>query len=248
MVKTAYDKESATSYDSKRFTTLSGQLIHEVELNILKEALKNVSVDASILEVGCGTGRLLIELFLDGYKVYGVDPSLHMLTQSKVKLQSELFEAALILGEAAHIPLQQNLLDFVYTIRVLNQTGSHRYALNTILEMMRITKPNGFILVEFMNHYRFGLDRRKVRLGPEEIVKRVNQKNVRLRPRKVFQIAKKNNLRVIWFKGSFFFGMTSLNMLPEFSLPFVNKIDQFLSRLFPGLCSRCYVLLQKDNK
>ena len=242
MVKTAYDKESASSYDSKRFTTQSGQLIHEIEVSILKDALKNLSSDeTSILEVGCGTGRLLIELFSAGYTVNGLDPSLHMLTQSKKKFQSDF-----VLGEAAYLPFQTNHYDFVYSIRVLNQTAAHQYALDTILEMIRIAKPKGYILVEFMNHYRLGLDRRRVRLGPEQIVDRVNKENIRLRPKEVFQLAKNNNLNVVWFRGAFFFGITTLNLLPEFAIQFASKVDRFFSKLLPGLCSRCYILLQKD--
>ncbi|WP_420645354.1 class I SAM-dependent methyltransferase [Candidatus Leptofilum sp.] len=247
MVKTAYDKESASSYDLKRFTTQSGQLIHEIEVSILTEALNKLDTkEASILEVGCGTGRLLIEVILAGYKANGLDPSLHMLTQSRKKLQSDLFQTKLVLGEAAHLPFKTNHYEFVYTIRVLNQTTSHLYALDTIIEMIRIAKPNGLILVEFMNHYRLGLDRRRVRLGPEQVVDRVNKKNIRLRPKEIFQIAKNNNSNVVWLRGAFFFGMTGLNIMPEFAIQLVSKVDQFFSKLFPGLCSRCYILLQKD--
>lgn len=246
MIKTAYDKATAETYDAKRFKALSGKTIHNVELGLLKEALSFVSTQSKVLEVGCGTGRLLVEVCNAGYGIEGLDASLHMLTQCYDKLQDSYPKTDLILGEAARIPCLDDSYDFVYAVRVLNQTGTPNYALNVIAEMIRVAKPGGYVLVEFMNYYRLRLGGQFVRLGPTDVVARVNVRgNARLRPKEAIDRARHNGANLIWCRGALFFGMTTFHVLPDLLIGFVSGVDQFLSRLFPRLCSRCYALFQK---
>ena len=76
---TAYSDNQANEYDSTRFSTPSGKMIHSMELKILRYFLKLNFIKGRILEVGCGTGRLLIELTKRNYTVDGVDASTGML-------------------------------------------------------------------------------------------------------------------------------------------------------------------------
>ena len=64
--KTAYTLNQAKSYDSKRFDNIAGKIIHKMELSMLNFFLEFASTKKDILEVGCGTGRLLIELHKSG--------------------------------------------------------------------------------------------------------------------------------------------------------------------------------------
>ena len=45
--------------------------------------------DGPLLELGCGTGRVLIPLARDGHEVTGLDLSTHMLARCRAKLQAE---------------------------------------------------------------------------------------------------------------------------------------------------------------
>ncbi len=50
----------------------------------------------SILELGCGTGRILIPLLEKGYRIYGIDKDLYMLSFLLSRLKTENFKRAAI--------------------------------------------------------------------------------------------------------------------------------------------------------
>lgn len=235
--KTAYSPQQAVRYDADRFTTRSGRKIHDIEFRHLNEAIQAIGrekQDFRMLEVGCGTGRLLIELAKRNFRIDGVDASADMCDQCRKKIEGLFSESQLTVAEAAHLPYSDNSYYFAYSIRLLNQTESPAYALAIVSEMLRVVQPGGYILVEFVNLFRPRLGRRPYQ-------------GVRLRPHEVTEHAQKNGAKRIWVRGAFFFGMTSLHMMPDFLVDFVSMIDGGLSLLFPKLCSRCYVLFRKDK-
>src|SRR5574341_226310 len=146
VAKTAYNKKQAETYDATRFTTRAGQQIHQMELANLLTAMKVVTKDSRVVEIGCGTGRLLKELCRRGYQVDGMDASPEMLAQCQRKLQDQFPEVELRLGEAGKTPYSDDHYDLVYSIRTLNQTGSPEYALDAVGEMVRIAKSGGHVL------------------------------------------------------------------------------------------------------
>ena len=244
MIDTAYDKEASTTYDSIRFSSPSGKVIHEIELSFLQDTLKFVNKEAKTLEVGCGTGRLFFEVLQSGYFSHGLDASFHMLGECAEKIKNPFPDAGFVLAEAGRIPFKEKSFDLLYSIRVLNQTGSSDYALSVIAEMVRVAKPGGYVLVEFMNYYRKHPWGKRKYWGPKEMV--FSEKmNVRLRPREVIAKAEENGAKLIWFRGAFFLGMTGFYLTPVRLLKVISSMDQFLSKMFPYMCSRCYILLQK---
>jgi ubiquinone/menaquinone biosynthesis C-methylase UbiE len=227
-----YNKEKAESYDTERFVSNSGQKIHDTEFRILNTALTYIPVGSKILEVGCGTGRFLLETSMLGYSVDGIDASPYMLKQCKIKIKTLSPKPKLILGEAAKLPCPDNSYDFVYCIRLLNQTESVEYALNVVTDMIRVAKYNGYILIEFVNHYR-------PRLGS------YNTRGIHLRPAEVIERANQHGAIQIWCHGAFFLSMTSFHVTPDSLLHFISTIDRGFSWLLPRLCSRCYILFRK---
>jgi len=135
--ETAYSQGQASEYDSFRFTKKSGKAIHVAERGCLTRALAKVQPPAHVLEVGCGTGRLLIELEGLGYTVDGADASGAMLAKAKEKFVNSSRQPELMLCGAAELPAQDNTYDFSYTIRLLNQTESPAYALTVVTEIMQ---------------------------------------------------------------------------------------------------------------
>ena len=156
----------------------------KIELGVLKSAAALVSRKSRVLEVGCGTGRLLEQMCSIGFMVDGTDASPHMLAQCAEKVKARFPSSKLSHGEAARLPYPDSSYDFVYTIRLLNQTESPEYALDTISDMIRVARLGGHILVEFMNQDRPGFVRKShsgVRLRTKDVVARA--KDARLRAR-----------------------------------------------------------------
>ena len=201
--RTAYTKEQADIYDIKRFSTAGGIRIHETELEILRSALNYIPINSNILEVGCGTGRFIIETSSMGYQVNGLDASPSMLEKLKEKTEGLGKVINLRVGDADNLPYDDQSYDFVYSIRVLNQTESSHYALKVISEMLRVTKPGGFVLVEFVNA-------RRPRIG------RNNTKTTRLTYEQVTKAGIYNESSVIEIRGAFLFGMGSMDKLGKY--------------------------------
>jgi len=232
--KTAYSSSQAISYDSLRFEDIAGKKIHEVELSCLLDVSRKIDKTSRALEVGCGTGRLLIEMVNRGYSVDGADGSASMLMEARNKLDSLGDNSRLFECGAHSIPVDDGVYDFTYCIRLLNQTESEQYALSVVNEMMRATKPDGYCLIEFVNYYRprIGLNSRATtRLKPAQVLKQVEE----------------NNGKFESWKGAFFFGMAAYKRCPSVLLPAFQSLDHVLSNLFPRMCSRVYLEIRNKS-
>ena len=230
--ETAYSSGQADEYDSFRFVKKSGKAIHVAERGCLTRALEKVRPPAHILEVGCGTGRLLIEMEQLGYTVDGADASVAMLEKTKEKFVDSSRQPELMLCGASEIPASDNTYDFTYSIRLLNQTESPEYALTVVTEILRVTKPNGYCLIEFMNENRprLGMNKRAC---------------TRLRPVDVLKTATQSGAEIVHWDGAFLLSMQAYHAVPEFLLGVVKTADRLCSALLPRLCSRTYLMVRK---
>jgi ubiquinone/menaquinone biosynthesis C-methylase UbiE len=229
-VSTAYVGQTAEQYDVKRFTTKQELLFAKFELEQLENAITDLPREASVLEIGCGTARFSQYLAQRGYAVLATDPSLDMLRVTRNRcagLDNIKFEQQ----EGANLSYSNSTFDFVFAIRVTNQTESTEYALKMMKEMIRVTKPGGQILVEFVNSKRpFKKKSRSVRLSFEKIA----------------EVASKNRCRIEEEKGILVFSQTVLNRIPDSLLGFWALIERVSSWIFWGWASRGYVLLKKE--
>ena len=96
-----------------------------------------------VLDVGCGTG-----LSLDLYKAYessifGIDHSQSMVAAARKKLGDT---ADLRVGDASELPYPGNYFDLVMTMLTLHEMPPSTRS-NVFIEMIRVTKPGGHILV-----------------------------------------------------------------------------------------------------
>jgi len=232
--ETAYANDEAVVYDEKRLTTPAAKLIHEFERDLLFRAISQAVRGGRFLEIGCGTGRLLIEAVQRGHRVDGADASGAMLEQLKAKL-SDSAQIEVFISDAAQVPQPDESYDLVYSIRLLNQTESPEYALKVVEEMCRLARPGGLIFVEFVNEFR-----------PRWGAARGNNKTTRLRPAQVRRRGVANRAEVLQYAGAFFLSMQAYHACPVFLLPLLKIADRSLSWLFPRLCARSYVLFRKN--
>lgn len=96
-----------------------------------------------VLDVGCGTGVHLEIYRRSGCGLYGIDTSPSMLGIAETRLGEE---ADLRLGDATKMPFENDMFDLVVCMLVLHEMD-HRARMSAIVEIMRVLKPNGRILM-----------------------------------------------------------------------------------------------------
>ena len=154
-----------------------------------------------------------------------------MISQAKSKFSPE--EAPSFEVASAHeTGFDSNTFDFVYSVRLLNQTESSAYALTVIEEIARIAKPGAKVVVEY-------IPERRPALG------KASRKSVRLRADAVREAAEGAGLRVDGFRGSFALGMQAFSAAPEALFPVLNLLDKLADRLVPTACARVYLMATK---
>lgn len=135
-----YDLES-TVYDDSRYSTVGGRRVERFHKRILSELLfSNLPAGTSVLELGCGTGRLLQHLLPYGFELYGVDISAGMLAIARQRLADNQGAVTLKQCDAASMPFVNATFDVVYSILVINLIPGYE---DVFREVARILKPGG---------------------------------------------------------------------------------------------------------
>jgi SAM-dependent methyltransferase len=97
------------------------------------------------LDLGCGLGHQCVEMARRGYSVVGVDTSLGLLRRARAS------GAAVLLGDALHLPFRDDSLDFVYAIGVLHHLPSVEAQDAVLREVARTLRPGGRLFVQETN-------------------------------------------------------------------------------------------------
>ncbi|MCB9029765.1 MAG: metalloregulator ArsR/SmtB family transcription factor [Deltaproteobacteria bacterium] len=98
--------------------------------------------EATIVELGCGSGIFLKELLPRSGKTIGVDYSGAMLHEAEQKLKE--FDVELRLGYLEHLPISDNKIDLALAHMVLHHVT---YPPDALADIYRIVKKGGKILV-----------------------------------------------------------------------------------------------------
>lgn len=117
---------------------------------------KYVAKDATILDIGCGYGRTLNELYTLGYQnLIGIDFSSSMITRG----QSVYPYLDLRLKENASIDMPDNSVDAVILFAVLTCIISNQEQEQLLTEIRRVLKPNGIL---YVNDFLLNTDERNI--------------------------------------------------------------------------------------
>jgi len=92
-----------------------------------------------VLEVGCGTGLLLLTLSNKGKRVFGLDMS-----DEAIKFCESRGLKDIRLGEATAMPFEDHMFDAVFCLDVLEHISDDKKALE---EMERVLKPGGIMIL-----------------------------------------------------------------------------------------------------
>lgn len=156
--KELYKKgEIADAFDSDRERFAHQKFKHKVEAQLLLRALNNTSSgEIKVLDVACGTGRMLPEVFKARRKVnyFGLDTSKAMTNKLKKKALTLKKEVKIVLADATKMPFGQGEFDVTYSYHLLWHLTKEDQR-KIISEMVRVTKKNGFIIFDALNQNFF---------------------------------------------------------------------------------------------
>ena len=143
--------QAADFYDDTR--ALSGPLAGGGMQMILDRLRERAGVDAQLLEVGTGTGRIAIPLMDRGGWLFGCDLSFRMMARQRAKRP----DARLAQADATALPFTPAQFDGALTVHVLHLVGGWRAALR---EIRRVLRPGGAYINVWTPNTRIGPDSR----------------------------------------------------------------------------------------
>lgn len=105
-----------------------------------------------VLEVACGSGRVLVPLARAGFEVVGIDASEHMLALSQAKLTTENLSAELALVDMRRLDLPRKDFDLaivaVKSFAYLTEADEQLACLQAIREHLR---PGGLLAIDLLH-------------------------------------------------------------------------------------------------
>ena len=149
-------KQTAQGYDliSQKFFATRQHVWPE-----LKELSRLAKPGDKVLDFGCGGGRLL-EVLPDGIEYHGLDISSRLLSlarekyldkgKNKGKKQRKIsfhYQPA----TSKRLPWPDNYFDLIYSIAVFHHLPSRRYRQEVLMELKRVLKPNGRLVLTVWN-------------------------------------------------------------------------------------------------
>lgn len=118
---------------------------HVMEHLTLRRAsfIRGSSFSGRVLDVGCGTGRLLSHLPSAEYERFGIDISLGMVQQA-IQRDSLL---QCMRGSATELPFPDDTFDVVFCAAVLHHLAHKEAVRNAIQEIVRVTRSGGTAII-----------------------------------------------------------------------------------------------------
>ncbi|MBN1539768.1 MAG: methyltransferase domain-containing protein [Candidatus Thermoplasmatota archaeon] len=105
-------------------------------------------------DLGCGSGRALIEAARQGCRVVGIDSSEGQLKAAGRVLETGGFKngPTLLQGDLSSLPLEDRVLDACLMIAVLHHLPQREERVRALEEAFRITRPGGVLQVSVWTH------------------------------------------------------------------------------------------------
>lgn len=145
-------KESTRFFDSiaEDWQKLKADIFGEFHLN--DYILKHLPSSQTLVDLGCGTGDLMMALKRNARHIIGVDKSSKMLEEARKRFPGIKGKFDLRIGEIEHLPMGNSEADLAIINMVLHHLAS---PITAFREINRIVKRKGhFIIVDFIKHHQ----------------------------------------------------------------------------------------------
>lgn len=130
------------AYD-RWFATPLGQRVWRDESRAIRALLRDTP-GSTVLDAGCGDGRLSVELARGGAHVIGLDHSEAMLAAAKTRAARCAVPVRLVAGDIRELPFARDGFDRVVVVTVLCFLTSARVAVG---ELARVLRPGGRLVL-----------------------------------------------------------------------------------------------------
>jgi ubiquinone/menaquinone biosynthesis C-methylase UbiE len=113
--------------------------------------IEQIELEKNVLDCGAGGPQPPLALFHDyGYETYGFDISESAITASKKFARERGMELNIIKGDMCEIPFGEASFSFLFSQNSLCHL-TKKDTMTAIREMVRVLKPGGYMLVDFMS-------------------------------------------------------------------------------------------------
>jgi SAM-dependent methyltransferase len=145
-LKLFYTEESMR-YHTSRYGTRYGELFNRLHLHVIEELLDRLPSQSRILEVACGTGHVTSLLARHGFRFVACDLTPAMMVQSRQRCKGK---GAFVEADAFRLPFPDCVFEGVLSTRFLH-LFPHRDQKRLVMEMLRVLKKDGILIVDFDN-------------------------------------------------------------------------------------------------
>lgn len=147
-----WEKQLVTFYENHEqyhvMTAGSGDKVKHPQVGVL---LSLIQPGRNYVEVGCGSG-IVCSLVAERASITGLDVSPLAINKARERCANQ--RAVFQVGEASRLPLDDNVMDGVYSFEVLEHLWNPVVSLK---EMIRVVRPGGFVLVSTPNLFSLDL-------------------------------------------------------------------------------------------
>lgn len=140
---------SRTFYAQLGADGLAARTRDDWDEQILAALIELLPPRASVLDVGCGYGRIALPLARAGYGVSGIDVSPNLLDRARSAGEHDHLSVDFTLGSMTDLPYEDARFDVALCLwSAFHELLEEDEQVETLRELRRVLRPGGFALVE----------------------------------------------------------------------------------------------------